>query len=58
MIIVAIDNGGYGKQSSGGIFRKSSLHRLLDNNNFNIPDDKKLSRSNVKLPFEILGDEG
>jgi hypothetical protein len=54
---IAIDVGAYGKQSDGGIFRRSSLYQLLNGNNFNIPDDKELPLTDVKLPFVILGDE-
>jgi hypothetical protein len=53
---IAIDIGAYGKQSDGGIFR-SSLYQLLNSNNFNIPDDKELPLTEVKLPFVMLGDE-
>jgi hypothetical protein len=53
---IAVDVGAYGKQSNGGIFR-SSLDQLKNSNNFNIPDDKELPLSDVKLPFVMLGDE-
>ena len=48
---IAIDIGAYGKQSDGGIFRHSSLYQLLSRN------AKKLSLSDVELPFVITGDE-
>jgi hypothetical protein len=55
---IAIDVGAYGKQSDGGIFHHSSLYQLLNSNNFNMPNAKKLPLSDVELPFVILGDEG
>ena len=54
---IAIDVGAYGNQSEGGIFRRSSLYQLLNSNNFNMPNAKKLRLSDVELPFVILGDE-
>jgi hypothetical protein len=54
---IAIDIGAYGKQPDGGIFRRSSVYHLLNSNNFNMPDDKELPLSDVKLPFVMLGDE-
>jgi len=53
----AIDVGAYRKQSGGGIFRHSSLFQLLSSNNFNMPNARKLTLSDVELPFVILGDE-
>jgi hypothetical protein len=54
---IGMDVGAYGKQSDGGIFRRSSFYHLLNSNNFNMPDDKELPLSDVKLPFVMLGDE-
>jgi hypothetical protein len=53
----AIDIGAYDKQSYCGIFRRSSGYHLLNSNNFNMPDDKVLPLSHVKLPIVMLGDE-
>ena len=52
---IAIDVGAYGKPSDGGIFRHSSLYQLLSNNNFNMPNARKLPLSDVELPFVIQG---
>ena len=38
-------------------FFVSSLYQLLSNNNFNMPNARKLPLSDVELPFVILGDE-
>jgi len=54
---IAIDVGAYGKQSDGGIFHHSSLYQVLSSSNFNMPNARKLSLSDVELPFVILGDE-
>jgi len=54
---IAIDVGAYGKQSGSGIFRHSSLYQLLSSNNFNMTNARKLSLSDVELPFVILGNE-
>jgi hypothetical protein len=53
---IAIDVGAYGKQSDSGIFRQSSLYQLLNSNNFNMPNAKKLPLTDVELPFVILED--
>jgi hypothetical protein len=54
---IAIDVGAYEKRSDGGIFHHSSLYQLLNSNNFNMPNAKKLPLSDVELVFVILGDE-
>ena len=54
---IAIDVGAYGKQSDGGIFRRSLLYQHLSSNNCNMPNARKLPLSDVELPFVIPGDE-
>jgi len=48
-----IDVGACSKQSNGGIFRDSSLHRLL--NNFSILNNNELPLLDAKLSFVVLG---
>jgi len=45
---IVTDVGAYGKQSGGGIFRHSSLYQLLSNNNFNMPNARKLPLSDME----------
>lgn len=53
---VCIDVGGYGKQSDGGTFASSTLYQQLENN-FLLPEGKKLPNSEVVLPHVLLGDD-
>jgi redox-sensitive bicupin YhaK (pirin superfamily) len=53
---MVIDGGSYGQQSGGRIFCQSSLYHL-NSKNFNMPNDKEVPLSDVKLPFVIVEDE-
>jgi hypothetical protein len=46
---IGIDVGPCEKHSDGEIFRHSALYQLLSSDNFNIPNAKKLPRSDVEL---------
>ena len=54
---ITIDVGATGKQSERGVFRNSDLYLYLECNAFNVPTAIKLSNTNIKTPFVILGDE-
>lgn len=53
---VAVDIGGYGGNSDGGILAKSEFGRRLINNQLNLPSSCQLPGSNEKLPHFIVGD--
>lgn len=42
-----IDVGGVGRQSDSGIFRSSTLYRLLENGQLNIPSPSVLPETSV-----------
>ncbi|XP_046408203.1 protein ANTAGONIST OF LIKE HETEROCHROMATIN PROTEIN 1-like [Ischnura elegans] len=52
-----VDAGGYGKQSDGGTFKASDLGKLLERKELNIPGEKCLPRSDVKVPHVFIADE-
>ncbi|CAH2010300.1 unnamed protein product [Acanthoscelides obtectus] len=54
---ITIDTGGYGKESEGGVFSNSRLHRRLENNEFCNKRLTTLPGSNIKVPCMLLGDE-
>jgi len=54
---ITIEVGARGKQSDGGIFAASTLFQLLNTNTFNVPPDKELPGSTIKLPHVLIGDE-
>lgn len=54
---IAIDVGGYGKSSDGGLFSHSGLGKLLDSGSLNIPEPVPLPDTFRALPFVIVGDE-
>lgn len=60
---VAVDVGGYGKSSDGGIFSHSTLGRSLENSTMNIPGPKPLpslstgEAATEPLPHVLVGDE-
>lgn len=54
---IAIDVGGYGKQSIGGTFRSSSLFHLIESKPLNIPDDDALPLTTITLIYVFIGDE-
>ncbi|KAL4083923.1 hypothetical protein QTP88_029239 [Uroleucon formosanum] len=50
---ITIEVGARGKQSDGGIFAASTLFQLLNTNTFNVPPDKELPGSTIKLPHFV-----
>ena len=54
---IAIEVGGYGKQSDGGTFHASQLYQLIQKNELSIPEPEALPSTNVKEPFVFIGDE-
>ena len=53
---IAIEIGGYGKQSDGGTFNSFQLNRHIKNRFF-IPPHKRLPGSNIVMPYVLAGDE-
>ena len=54
---IAIDIGGYGKQSDGGTFKASDLYRSLTNRSLPIPEPSYFPNTTSKAPFVLLSDE-
>ena len=54
---IAIEVGGYGKQSDGGTFRNSSLFHLMESGRLNIPCDNVLPTTSIVAPYVFLGDD-
>lgn len=54
---IAIDVGGYGKQSDGGTFQASDFYKFLNSRNIEIPEPECLPGTDVKAPYVFLGDE-
>ncbi|XP_031332700.1 protein ALP1-like [Photinus pyralis] len=54
---IAVDIGGYGRNSDGGLFANSNLGRALEKNKLNVPIDTELPNTSTSMPFVIVGDE-
>ncbi|GFN73885.1 nuclease harbi1 [Plakobranchus ocellatus] len=54
---IAIDVGGYGKQSDGGTFQASNLYRAILGGKIQIPEPRTLPETNVVAPFVCVADE-
>ncbi|GFN90856.1 nuclease harbi1-like protein [Plakobranchus ocellatus] len=54
---VVIDGGAFGSSSDGGIFQDSNFFQLLRSNKLHLPDPKKISNTNVEVPYVFVGDE-
>lgn len=54
---IAIDVGGYGKESDGGIFRHSNLSKLLEAGALGTRRITTLPGTDVRVPHVFLGDE-
>ena len=54
---VPVDVGAHGKQSNGGVFRNSSVHRSLESQSLQLPENTILPLSETALPHVSVGDE-
>lgn len=54
---IAVDIGGYGKNSDGGLFANSKLGKALEKNKLNVPTDNALPNTQNVMPYVIVGDE-
>ena len=54
---IAVDIGGYGKNSDGGLFANSKLGKTLEENKLNVPKDKPLPNTQNIMPHVIVADE-
>jgi hypothetical protein len=56
--LIAVDVSTVGCQSDAGNFRISSLYKLLERRELNVPPESELPGTVLKVPFVLLGDEG
>nr|CAI5847185.1 unnamed protein product [Callosobruchus analis] len=54
---IAVDVGGYGKQSDGGTFQASDFYEFLTRNYLTLPEPSYLPQTNTKAPFVFISDE-
>ncbi|GFO33889.1 protein alp1-like [Plakobranchus ocellatus] len=54
---VVIDAGEFDSSSDGGIFQDSNFFQLLRSNRLQLPDPKKISNTNIEMPYVFYGDE-
>ncbi|XP_039278270.1 protein ALP1-like [Nilaparvata lugens] len=54
---ITVDVGGYGKQSDGGTFLASHLHKFIESEDITFPEPKMVPNTNVQAPFVMLADE-
>lgn len=51
-----IDIGYQGRTCDGGVFRNTSLHKKLEQNELNIPKDEPLPSKTEMMPYVFIGD--
>lgn len=54
---LVVDIGAEGRQSDGGIFKKSSIGQALINGEADLPPAKQISEDSSVLPHVLIGDE-
>lgn len=54
---IAVDIGGYGSHSDGGIFKSSPIGKALHDQTLGLPPCATLPGSNLMAPCVLLGDE-
>ncbi|XP_026682547.1 uncharacterized protein LOC113469221 [Diaphorina citri] len=54
---ISIDVGGYGKQSDGGTFKASLLHKKMCNHTLNLPNDEPFPGKRYCMPYVMIADE-
>ena len=52
-----VDIGAEGRQSDGGVFENSGLPHLFETNALHIPPPRRLSITDLEIPYVLLGDE-
>jgi hypothetical protein len=52
------DIGAYGRQSDSGVFTESNVFRHLEAESFNLPPPRQIPRTNITLPYVLVGDQG
>jgi len=55
---MTVDIGAYGRQSDSGVFTEFSVFRHLEAGSFNLPPPRQILRTNITLPFVLVGDQG
>jgi hypothetical protein len=56
--IIAVDIGTDRRLCDSANFRSSSLFDMLESNGLNIPPEREIPDTNIKIPFVLLGDGG
>ncbi|KAJ8914955.1 hypothetical protein NQ315_002479 [Exocentrus adspersus] len=54
---IAVDIGGFGKNSDGGIFETSNMGKRFEENLMNVPKPKNLPNHDEPCPHVLIGDE-
>jgi len=54
---MTVDIGAYGRQSDSGVFTESSVFRHLEAGSFNLPPPRQIPRTNITLPYLLVGDQ-
>ena len=55
---MTVDIGAYGRQSDSGVFTESIVFRHLEAGSFNLPPPRQIPRTNITLPYVLVGDQG
>jgi hypothetical protein len=52
-----IDVGGYGRDNDSKMFSEYSMGKAFSANKLNIPAQQKIGRTDIDMPFYLVGDE-
>jgi len=55
---MTVDIGVYGRQSDSGVFNESIVFRHLEAGSFSSPPPRQIPRTNITLPYVLVGDQG
>lgn len=53
---IMIDVGGYGRNSDGGVFEKSLMGRMFEQNQLNVPQNTPICLNSDPMPYTIVAD--
>lgn len=54
---IAVEVGGYGRQSDGGTFSDSNIYQQLEARTLNIPENENIPSTNIPAPYVLLADD-
>lgn len=54
---ICVEVGAYGSSSDGGVFQHTQLYKLIQEEKLDIPNETRVSNTEISLPYVFVGDE-